>query len=122
MPEPGATPTIVDVILCHDATVSSDEHEPNEVRTFQYADMRFEPATGNVFAIGDTITVFAQAVSTSAGMRTIFELRSGDDVLDTHTGALIGELSTLGLVGGEYEVRAQLVGDDGTVFTKKPSA
>ncbi|GMR24175.1 MAG: hypothetical protein BMS9Abin37_2688 [Acidobacteriota bacterium] len=114
-------PAIVDVILCHDATVSAEGVE-NEVRTFQLGGVRLEPATGNIFAIGDTVTVFAQAHAAPDGpdgTRTQFDLVSGDDVLDSDTGAPTGELSTLGLVSGDYQVRVQLVGTNGAVVAEK---
>ena len=116
------TPAIVDVILCHQSTVSAEDIEPDEVRTFQLGGVRLEPATGSIFAIGDTVTVFAQVHAPPDGpegttMR--FDLVSGDDVLDSDAGVPTGALSTLGLVGGNYQVRVQLVGTDGAVVAEK---
>ena len=113
-----ATPAIVDVILCHEAAVSA-EGITDEVRTFQLGGVRLAPATGNIFAIGDTVTVFAQVHAAPDGARLQFDLVSGNDVLDSDAGALTGELSTLGLIGGDYLVRAQLVDTGGTVVAEK---
>ena len=116
------TPAIVDVILCHQATISAEDIEPDEVRTFQLGRLRLEPATGTIFALGDTVTVFAQVHAPPESPEettTRFDLVSGDDVLDSDAGAPTGELSTLGLVGGDYQVRVQLVGMDGAVVAEK---
>ena len=125
---PKMTPAIVDVILCHQATVSAEDIEPDEVRTFQLGRVRLEPATGNIFAIGDTVTVFAQVHAPPdgpdgpegpEGTATQFDLVLGDDVLASYAGALTGKLSTLGLVSGDYQVRVQLVGSGGAVVAEK---
>ena len=113
------TPAIVDVILCYQATVVAEVIEPDEVRTFQLGGVRLEPATGNIFAIGDTVTVFTQAHAAPDGATTRFDLVSGDEVFDSDAGARTGELSTLGLVSGDYEVRVQLVSTDGAVVAEK---
>ena len=113
------TPAIVDVILCYQATVVAEVIEPDEVRTFQLGSVRLEPATGNIFAIGDTVTVFTQAHAAPDGATTRFDLVSGDEVFDSDAGARTGELSTLGLVSGDYEVRVQLVSTDGAVVAEK---
>lgn len=112
------TPAIVDVILCHEATVSAEGLE-DEVRTFQLGGIRLAPATGNIFAVGDTITVFAQPHAAPEGATTRFDLVAGDELFDSDTGALTGELSTLGLVSGDYQVRVQIVDTDGAVIADK---
>ena len=113
------TPAIVDVILCHRATVSAEDIEADEVRTFQFGRARLEPATGNIFSIGDTVTVFAQVHAAPDEARLQFDLVSGDEVLDSNTGKLTAELSTLRLVGGDYQVRVKLLSTDGTVVAEK---
>lgn len=112
------TPAIVDVILCHEATFSAEGLEA-EVRTFQLGGVRLAPATGNIFAIGDTITVFAQTHAAPEGATTRFDLVSGDELFDSDAGVLIGELSTLGLDSGDYEVRVQIVKMDGALIAEK---
>ncbi len=112
-------PTIVDVIVCRDVTVSSESVRPDEVRTFQYGKVRLEPAAANLFATGDAVRVFAQVLSAPDGATTIFELLSGDDVLDSDTGSLTGKLSTFGLAGGDYQIRAKLVGADRATLAEK---
>ena len=113
------TPAIVDVILCHHTTLSAEDIELDEVRTFQLGGVRLEPATGSIFAIGDTVTVFAQVHAAPDGARLQFDLVSGDEVLDSNTGTLTAELSTLGLVGGDYQVRVKLLSTDGAVVAEK---
>jgi Flp pilus assembly protein TadD len=75
-----------------------------------------------VFALGDTVTVFAQAFSAPTGATTHFELVAGDVVQDHDTGTLIGELSTLGLESGVYAVHARLVDADGSTLDERQTA
>jgi GWxTD domain-containing protein len=91
-----------------------------EVRTFQVGPMRLDPSPAGVFAIGDPISAFVQAVGPPPGSRVQVELRLGERVLDKKESELdsasstsLAELSTLGAEGGEHVVRARLLGPDG---------
>jgi GWxTD domain-containing protein len=100
-----------------------------EVRTFQVGPMRLDPSSDEVFAIGDVVSAFVQAVGAPPGSRVHMELRLGERVLDAKEAALdavsstaLAELSTLGAEGGEYIVRARLLGPDGTDLSAQEAA
>jgi GWxTD domain-containing protein len=118
IPEP-APATITDIILARGVSESADAVDADEVRTFQLGSTKLQPATGNVVAAGETVSVLAHVFDPPAGATTRFELVDGDAIHDTATGARTGALSTLGLGGGNYEVRARLVGADGTTLAEK---
>ena len=117
-----SAPAIVDVILCHNAALSRETIAPDEVRTFQLGAMRLEPATGRTFATGEPVTVFAQVLGAPETATTKFDLLSGDNVLDSVIGSPTAELSTIGLTGGDYHVRARVVDADGTILAEKHTA
>jgi GWxTD domain-containing protein len=81
---------------------------------------RLEPAADAVFAIGNTVFAFAQAVNAPEGSRVRYDLLLGDEVLDgkeVHPSQQ-AELSTLGAAGGIYELRARLLGPDGSALAE----
>jgi GWxTD domain-containing protein len=79
-----------------------------------------DPAADAVFAIGETITAYAQAVRPPEGARVRYELLLGDRMLDAKEGSpdAVAELSTMGTSGGNYEVRARLLGREGSVVAE----
>jgi GWxTD domain-containing protein len=99
-----------------------------EVRTFQVGPMRLDPAAAGVFSIGEAISAFVQVVGAPPGGRVRVELRLGDRVLDAKDVGLdssstaLAELSTLGAEGGEYVVRAALLGPDGVGLAAQDAA
>ena len=110
-------PTLADIILCHATTVATETVDPTEVRTFQLGRLRLEPASDQLFAVGEIIHVFAQAHQTPEGYMARFELAGADEVFDAvetevrkaQGGAVTAELSTLGMVGGDYQIRVRLM-------------
>jgi GWxTD domain-containing protein len=116
---PGA-PVLLGPILAHraerlDPTPGLDARE---VRTFQVGTLRLDPAADRVFAIGDTVFAFVQAVGAPEGSRARFELLLGEEVIDTTdrvvdaaAGTALGELGTLGIAGGNYVARVRLLGE-----------
>ena len=111
-----AEASITDIILCYDVTELGGDVDAHDVRTFQLGATRLAPATGSIFASGESVKVFAQV---PAGARTRFELIADGDVHDEHTGGLVGELSTFGLDGGSYEVRATVIDEAGSTIAEK---
>jgi tetratricopeptide (TPR) repeat protein len=75
-----------------------------------------EPSADSVFAIGDTIFAFAQAVNPPSGATLRYDLLLGDAMVDEKETTVVqpAELATLGAAGGSYRVRARLRGPDGT--------
>jgi GWxTD domain-containing protein len=100
-----------------------------EVRTFQVGPMRLDPSSDEVFAIGDVVSAFVQGVGAPPGSRVQMELRLGERVLDAKEAGLdaasataLAELSTLGAEGGEYVVRARLLGPDGAQLSEQETS
>jgi GWxTD domain-containing protein len=79
---------------------------------------RIEPAAEAVFAIGDTVLAVAQAVNAPEGSLVRYDLLFGEDPVDGKQGvsAEVAELSTLGAAGGSYQLRARLLGPDGSTL------
>jgi tetratricopeptide (TPR) repeat protein len=87
---------------------------------------RVEPAAESVFAVGEPVTAVTQAFGAPAGSRFRFDLLLGEQALDTRESAVdgayavaLGELSTLGMSGGNYEVRARLLASDGALLSER---
>ncbi len=79
-----------------------------------------EPAADSVFAIGNTVLAFAQAVNAPTDSRIRYDLLLADELVEWKEEPLAGvaELSTLGAAGGSYIVRARLVGPDGSTLAE----
>jgi predicted negative regulator of RcsB-dependent stress response len=96
-----------------------------EVRTFQVGSMRFQPATDNIFVIGDTIHLVTQAFGASSAHRVVFELASGSEVTKTvespvgSHGMVFDHMMLEDMVGGNYDVRARLLSPDGKELSKR---
>lgn len=112
-------PALLGPILAHRAERLSPSQvmDAREVRTFQVGRLRLDPVADGVFAIGDTIHAFAQAVGAPGGSSVRFDLLLGEEVIDTKvvdvdaaSETALGELGTLGIAGGTYTARARLLG------------
>jgi GWxTD domain-containing protein len=122
----GSAPMLAGLALGHRSERLLSAATDREVRTFQLGSVRIDPATDSVFAIGDTLSAFTQAVEAPSGSRVRFDLLLGEQVLDGKespvddaSGAALAELSTLGTSGGSYVVRARLVGPDGSTLLEQ---
>lgn len=87
---------------------------------------RIELAAGSVFAIGDTVSAFTQAIEAPSGSRVRFDLLLGEELVDGtevpvdgDPGAALAELSTLGTSGGSYVVRARLIEPEGSTVAEQ---
>ena len=124
-----ASPALADILLCHEATMAAQAIAPDEVRTFQLGGLRLEPATDRLFAIGDTIIAFSHAYGALPGSKVSFELVAARQdgahdntervITEASGGGVTAKLSTLGLVGGSYEIRARLNGPDGANLSER---
>jgi GWxTD domain-containing protein len=122
----GNRPALAGLALGHRSERLLAAASDREVRTFQLGSLRIDPATDSVFAIGDTVSAFTQAVEAPSDARVRFELLLGEQVLDQKevpvdevSGAALAELSTLGATGGSYFVRARLVSSGDTEIAEQ---
>lgn len=125
--EPGR-PALADVILYHNAEMSfAQSIDPLEIRTFQLGGLRLEPASDRLFAIGEAINVFTQSYEAPPGYQVTFELVDGERVFDSAEtvlfeslgGGVTAELTTLGMEGGNYQVRARLLTPGGELSAER---
>ncbi len=129
IPTPDASsPKLIDLILAYESKSGMGEVAEGEVRTFQVGSMRFQPASDNVFVIGDTVHLVTQAFGASPAHRVVFELALGDQIQKTiespvgESGMVFDHLALENMVGGTYEVRARLVTPEGTELSKRSAA
>jgi GWxTD domain-containing protein len=116
----GSAPALGGLLLGYRTERLLSAASESEMRTFQLGSIRIDPASDSVFAIGEPVSAFIQAVRTPPGSRVRFDLLLGDEPIDGKevpvdgaSGAALGELSTLGTSGGNYLVRARLLGPGG---------
>jgi GWxTD domain-containing protein len=121
-----SSPVLAGLLLGHRSERLLSTSSDLEVRTFQLGSIRIDPAADGIFAIGDTISAFSQAVKAPSGSRVRFDLLLGDRLIDGKdapvdgaSGAALAELSTLGTSGGSYLVRARLMGPGGSTLAER---
>jgi tetratricopeptide (TPR) repeat protein len=89
--------------------------------------MRFQPASDNVFVIGDTVHLVTQAFGATPAHRVVFELASGEQALKTIEspvgahGMVFDQLALADMVGGSYEIRARLLSPEGAELSRRSS-
>ena len=122
----GSAPALVGLLLGHRSERLLSAASESEVRTFQLGSLRIDPAADSVFAIGDTVSAFTQAVKAPSGSRVRFDLLLGEQAIDGKevsvdggSGGALAELSTLGTSGGIYLVRARLLGPGGPTIAEQ---
>ena len=122
----GSSPALAGPLLGHRSERLLSAASESEVRTFQLGSIRVDPAADSIFAIGDTVSAFAQAVKAPEGSRIRFDLLLDEQSLDGKevpvdgaSGAALAELSTLGTSGGSYVVRARLMGPEGAAAVER---
>jgi GWxTD domain-containing protein len=126
VPEPDpAKPALMDLLLAFDSKDVAGDVDAGEMRTFQVGTVRFQPASDNVFVIGDIVHLVTQAWGARAGDKVVFELVDGGKVLQSiesvveTNGMVFDHLRLDGLVGGNYEVRARLVSASGESLSER---
>jgi GWxTD domain-containing protein len=123
-PDP-ARPGLIDVVLAYEAKSSVGEIPEDEVRTFQVGSLRFQPAAENIFVIGDTMHVVAQAFGAKPGHKVDFALLNGAESLRSISspvlpnGMVVDQIRLDDLVGGNYELSARLVSPAGEALSEK---
>jgi GWxTD domain-containing protein len=116
-------PTLSDIVLGYDGeNVMTDA---TIHRTFQIGSVEIYPAAENAFAIGSTVSAFIQVLNAEAGQKLHFQILDSalkvmdEQVVDATEGAIVQEMALLGLDGGFYTMRAQLVDPEGTVVASR---
>ncbi|HSF17725.1 MAG TPA: GWxTD domain-containing protein [Vicinamibacteria bacterium] len=125
--DPQASPAFVgDVVLAFDTQlVDAKDIADDEIRTFQVGPTRFQPASDNLFVIGDTVHVIVQAFGAGPGQKLRIELANGEEVaksLDASVGAggmVLDHIRLDEMVGGNYELTARLLSAEGGVVSEK---
>jgi hypothetical protein len=118
-------PALMDVVLAYEAKDAVGDIRADEVRTFQVGPLRFQPAAENIFVIGDTMHVVAQAFGAKPGHKVDFELRSGAEAVRSISspvlpnGMVADQIRLDDLVGGNYELYGRLVSPAGEVLSEK---
>jgi tetratricopeptide (TPR) repeat protein len=127
-PIPPGKATLSDVILgfaLENRTTGTAQE--GEIRTFQIGRYRLHPAAGGMFALGETIHLFAQVVAASPDYRIRFALLDGETKLQERTtvlsdyqgGPVIERFGLTGMTGGRYTFSVELLDPLGTVVADK---
>jgi tetratricopeptide (TPR) repeat protein len=123
-PDP-ATPALLDLALAYESKGAMGDVAEGEVRTFQVGNTRFQPASDNIFVIGDTVHLVTQAFGAGKGHRVVFELANGAEVLKTvespvgADGMVFDHVMLDDMVGGSYEFRARLLSPEGAELSQR---
>lgn len=94
---------------------------------FQLGLNRIHPSADHVFAIGETVHVLSEVHGAEPDALVRLALRNGEETVDTletqvskyHGGPVMEKLSLLGIQGGNYELRAQLVDASGQTLDQE---
>lgn len=121
--EPGK-PALSDIVLGYDGenVMAADA---TTHRAFQIGSVEIYPAAENAFALGATASAFVQVLNSEVGQKLHFQILDSElavmdeEIVDAKEGGIVQEMALLGLDGGFYTMRAQLVGADGSVLASK---
>ncbi len=115
----GDEPSLTDLVVAFDSQNVDGVEDERLMRTYQIGSLRFQPAAGHIFVIGETVHLVTQAVGASPEHEVVFELLDGDEVLTrlarpvTANGVVVEYMKLADLVGGNYGLRARLVSPSG---------
>jgi len=127
VPDPAA-PVLIDLIPAFESKSTMGDVAEGEIRTFQVGSMRFQPASDNIFVIGDTIHLVTQAFGASPAHRVVFELANGSEVIKTvespvgSHGMVFDHMMLDEMVGGNYDLRARLLSPERTELSQRSVA
>ncbi len=126
VPTPDKTkPSLVDVVLAFDSKNVVGPVAEDEVRTFQVGSVRFQPSADDIFVIGDTVYLVAQAFGATPQYKVHFELANGSEILKSimspveANGMIYDVIKLDDMVGGSFEVRATLLSPKGDSISEK---
>ncbi len=120
-------PALTDIVLGFRTEMKGGDMQPNELRTFQVGDLQIHPASDNTFVIGDTVHAFMQVVGATPDYDLKFVLGQGEKTVeekntkvgDYENGPVVERFHLSQMVGGTYELRAQLIDPSGTTVDEK---
>jgi tetratricopeptide (TPR) repeat protein len=100
---------------------------PGELRTFQVGNLQVYPSAENVFPLGETVHAFFQIIGAPPDYGLSFKLLDQDEVLqerstrveDYQGGPAVEHFPLTKMVGGNYELRVELVDPSGGVVTRR---
>ena len=103
------------------------KENPDYLRAFQIDDTRIYPAAQGVFPVGAVIHLFTQVHETDPEFALRFAFLDGEEVLqeretkvgDYFGGTVVEEFSLIGMVGGRYVLRVQLIAPSGSVVAER---
>ena len=124
-----AQPMLSEVILGYGKVSIAADAPPGDHRAFRVEGRRVQPAAGGLFAIGETVQVFAQVHGASPNFGVRVAWLNGEEILDSREtkladyegGPVVEELSLLKTTGGNYEVVVELLDPAGTVVATRRS-
>jgi GWxTD domain-containing protein len=120
-----ANPSLIDVVAAFDATNVVGQVGEDEVRTFQVGSVRFQPSADDIFVIGETVHVVAQAFGASQAYKVRFELANGSEVLKSivspveANGMVYDVIKLDDMVGGSYDLKATLLSPAGDALSNR---
>jgi GWxTD domain-containing protein len=126
-PLTNASPMLSEVVLGYGKISIAADAPPGDHRAFRVEGQRVQPAAGGLFAIGETVQVFAQVQGASPNFGLRVAWLDGEETLDSReatladygTGPAVEELSLLKAMGGNYEVVVELLDPAGTVVAAR---
>ncbi len=116
-------PSLSDVVLGYDGENAMTDATTH--RAFQVGSVEIYPAAENAFAMGSTTSAFVQVLNAEPGQKLHFQILGAEmevmdeQIIDAEEGGVVQEMALLGLDGGFYTLRVQIVGPDGAVLASK---
>lgn len=128
IPSLDGKPNLSDIIVGYQEELVPTARE-DEYLTFQVGNTRVYPAVENIFAIGETVHVLTHVEGAAAGSGVRFTLLNGEETLhesetelEVSSGLVMAQIPLLKISGGNYLLRAELVGPAGSVVAVKSTA
>jgi len=116
-------PALSDIVLGYGG--ENDLTGPATHRAYQVGSVEVYPSVGNTFSVASNVRAFVQVIGGEPGQEVVFQILGAEqNVIEeervaARDGAVVKQVSLLGLDSGFYTMRAQLVGSDGTVLASK---
>ena len=125
-PRPAGKPFLSDVIAGYRSERRTDPGT-GRFRTFQVDGSLIYPATGNIFPLGEPLHAFVQVLGASDDHRLRFTLLNGEEPLheretrvgDYFGGPAIEQIPLTQMVGGNYQLRVQLLDPSETLIAEE---
>ncbi|MEE9180937.1 MAG: tetratricopeptide repeat protein, partial [Vicinamibacteria bacterium] len=124
-PVSGGKPSIRDVVLGYESQIVAEGK--GVVRPFRFEGLQLHPTAEAVFTIGDNVEVLTQLEGADGAHRLRIELLSGEELLleretavgQAPEGAVLTQISLLGIQGGRYTLQVELRGPAGELLARE---